>query len=299
MSDRITSFFQAEAATILASIKNIQKLLPHPEHNSSAHNGEEGSYLEYLLRAFLNKHLPLRYRAYTGFILRPAVKKGDHDRSRREKEIDTHSSQLDIIIYDTADYPIFEQYEEFVIVPPEGVIAIISVKKTLRNKDVPNELKALQNAVFTCRSTVTKKESHTSKDYSRLPVSVLFGFDVEKGDWVKKSYAEINKYGYESFDEAVNAIICLKKGSIFKVRPKGSDPKEVGEKFDNKAKYEIHTHASKKEGLALQILLTVILSMCYDVSRTNSLRAGFTSIPRDFKTIAGIIPVNSLRVPKS
>ena len=39
-----------------------------------------------------------------------------------------HSTQLDIIVYDSAKYPIFQRFGESVIVPPEGVVGIISVK---------------------------------------------------------------------------------------------------------------------------------------------------------------------------
>ena len=64
----------------------------------------------------------------TGFILRPAVKTGTSNKSRKS-ETDQHSTQLDIIVYDSHHYPIFQRFGDNVIVPPEGVIAIISVKK--------------------------------------------------------------------------------------------------------------------------------------------------------------------------
>lgn len=43
--------------------------------------------------------------------------------------MDSHSTQLDILIYDSAKYPIFQRFGENVIVPPEGVAGIISVKR--------------------------------------------------------------------------------------------------------------------------------------------------------------------------
>lgn len=46
----------------------------------------------------------------TGFILRPAVKTGKDNRKRR-KEKDSNSTQLDIIIYNSAKYPIFRDLE--------------------------------------------------------------------------------------------------------------------------------------------------------------------------------------------
>ena len=64
---------------------------------------------------------------------------------------DRHSSQLDIIVYDMDAYPVFERLEEFCIVPPEGVIGVISVKKTLFYKDLAGEIFALKGAADLCR----------------------------------------------------------------------------------------------------------------------------------------------------
>lgn len=55
-----------------------------------------------------------------------------------------HSTQLDIIVYDSAKYPIFQRFGESVIVPPEGVVGIISVKKHLHDTDVTHELSVLK-----------------------------------------------------------------------------------------------------------------------------------------------------------
>ena len=80
--------------------------------------------------------------ALTGSILRPAVKTGLKNRSRKN-EVDSHSTQLDILIYDSAKYPIFQRFGENVIVPPEGVVGIISVKKNLHENDIVHEAQVL------------------------------------------------------------------------------------------------------------------------------------------------------------
>ena len=49
-----------------------------------------------------------------------------------------------IIVYDSAKYPIFQRFGESVIVPPEGVVGIISVKKHLHDTDVAHELSVLK-----------------------------------------------------------------------------------------------------------------------------------------------------------
>ena len=65
----------------------------------------------------------------TGFILRAGVKSPDSVKQRRRDE-DQHSGQLDLIVYDT-EMPVYQRFGDTAVVPPEGVIAVISVKKNL------------------------------------------------------------------------------------------------------------------------------------------------------------------------
>ena len=147
---RIRDFFNNECRSLLSTYRNIESLIPSEKKSGAAHTGEEGRYIESLIRAFLNKHLPKELEALSGFIIRPAVKVGDHDRVRRQIEEDQHSTQIDIIVYDSTNYPIYERFEEFVIVPPEGVISIISVKKNLYEGQLNKELENLVNAAQLC-----------------------------------------------------------------------------------------------------------------------------------------------------
>lgn len=54
-------------------------------------------------------------------------------------------------MYDSAKYPIFQRFGESVIVPPEGVVGIISVKKHLHDTDVTHELSVLKKAATLCK----------------------------------------------------------------------------------------------------------------------------------------------------
>ena len=63
--------------------------------------------------------------------MRPAVKTGLNNKTRKNEQ-DDNSTQLDILIYDSAKYPIFQRFGDSVIVPPEGVVGVISVKKKLK-----------------------------------------------------------------------------------------------------------------------------------------------------------------------
>ncbi|MFV8226224.1 DUF6602 domain-containing protein [Christiangramia aquimixticola] len=290
---RVRELFNSEAEQLLSIYKNIEKLIPNEKTSGSAHHGEEGRYIEYLIRDFLNKHLPQQLEAFTGFIHRPATKTGDGDRTRRRKEFDKHSAQIDIIVYDKANYPIFERFEEFVVVPPEGVIGIISIKKALRTSELEKEIKSLINAVSLCR--------HYDRNGKvvRGPSTTIFTFknmicpnsSFEKR--MRTIYKKIeNSHKDITFDQCIGQIIALDSYSLFKRRPNDE------ESFDKNANY-IAFNNSKNEyyHFPLQFLLTSILSSFYHQTRTPIHRPGFTSFPTDKKhdIDLGILKVTRLR----
>jgi uncharacterized CHY-type Zn-finger protein len=290
---RVRDLFNAEAEQLLSIYENIERLIPNEKTAGSAHYGEEGRYIEYLIRDFLNKHLPNQLEAFTGFIHRPATKTGLHDRTRRRKEFDKHSAQIDIIVYDKANYPIFEKFEEFVIVPPEGVIGIVSIKKALRTPEIEKELMNLITAVSLCRHYDAKK------DVVRGPSTTIFTFknviqpksEFEKR--VKSIYKKIeNTHKDLTFDQCVGQIISLDSYSLFKRRPNSES------EFNKKAEYIAFNHPNKDEyHFPLQFLLTSIMSAYYHISRTNINRPGFTSFPSNRKhdIVLGTIDVTRLR----
>nr|AOW71378.1 hypothetical protein [Enterobacter cloacae] len=158
---RVRNFFDIEAKEIMERYRVIETLLPNTNSKGAYHRGEEGRYIESLLRSFLNSHLPSNLKAMSGFILSPSTKTGIEDNTRVENFPDRHSRQLDIIVYDVANYPIYERFEEFCIVPPEGVVSIISVKKKLKTNDIHHEVKALRDAATLCSGN-KKRTPHTA-----------------------------------------------------------------------------------------------------------------------------------------
>lgn len=275
---RVREFFNSEAKSLLALYKNIETLIPSSHKSGAAHVAEEGRYVESILRGFLNKHLPDDLKAFSGFILRPATKTGNHDRSRRKTEVDRHSKQLDIIVYDYKTYPVFERFEEFVIVPPEGVIAIISVKKQLYENQIVSELESLAEAAELCNVK-------TSSGIMRGPSTCLISFSNQikprktfekRMEWIFKQIEETHKNKY--FDQCIGQIIALNSFSLFKRRP--NDEKN----FDKKANYVAFSHGKEDEyHFGLQFLLTGILAAFYHESRRHELRPGFTSFPTERK----------------
>lgn len=276
----IQKFFRQEALSMLDAYKNFETLIPSSKGAGAEHKGEDGRFVENLIRSFLSKYLPKELEVLTGFIVRPAVKVGKNERSRKNEK-DSHSTQLDIIIYNSAHYPVFLRSNDTVIVPPEGVISIISVKKTLNDGDIEHELHALKEASKLCRCGDL-----------RGPYLALVSMDnninkqnPDTFDWIfnkmKLMYENDDNLG---FDDMVGYLGAFKHWGIFKARPKEKKPKD--------ARYVMFKHDEETENhLGLQFLLTGILSVYYDCSRTNVIRPGFTSFPsnRPYDRELGII----------
>jgi hypothetical protein len=284
--NRVREYFAAEAEALFRAYQHIETLIPHSERKGAAHPGEEGRHIESLIRSFLNKHLPRDFRALSGFILRPATRTGSVNRERLP-EGDTHSRQLDVIVYDTAHYPIYEQFEEFVIVPPEGVVAIVSVKKRLYRSALANEFEALSEAVQLCR------HRNTHDRLVRGPNTALLAFTCE-GDFnavMNATKTHLEKLQPCPFDKLIGQLIVMDSGTAIKSRPYPPD-ETVSE-----AQYIFVEHRDNEQHLGLQFLLTGIMSSIYDLSRSNIPRPGFTSFQsgREKDGVLTTIPVSGLR----
>lgn len=283
---RLRDYWSSEVQALLAAYRQFETLLPNAKTQGAAHRGEDGRFVEDLLRTYMRKYLPKDLEVLTGFIIRPAVKTGADNRSR-SGQIDDHSTQLDVIVYDTANYPVFQRFGDSVIVPPEGVIAIISVKKTLNDVDIAAECSVLQKASVLCRS-----DEKLEEDRTRGPFLALVGTksEIEKKDpptdeWVFSKIAAT--YGPDvRFDDMIGLVSDLSQWSIFKTRPKQT----------SQAPYLYFQHGPSEQHLGFQFLITGILSVYYDKSRQRRDRPGFTAFPKRKATKRlGTVPCNGLR----
>lgn len=91
------------------------------------HGPTIGGYREELFRSLLQRHLPKRYHAATGFV-------------------DGCPNQIDILIYDQMDYTVFFREGDLVVVPPAAIRALIEVKSNLTSKELTDALKHLEEA---------------------------------------------------------------------------------------------------------------------------------------------------------
>ncbi len=253
---RIRDFFASEAESMFKAYKNFETLLPSKVRKGSQHTAEEGRFVESILRNFLIKHLPSNIGVFSGFILK---KHAENDKFEA-------STQIDIIIYDTGNFPIYEKFQEFVIVPPEGVLGIISVKKTLRLADLKSECPKILKNLYLCSSSTI-----------RNPMTALFGFKnegiiIEKNlDLISTLLLEENK----CFDDSIYYVTCLKDFTIYKETPLHENYKEMVKVEHTVVNYNNH---QKNYDLALQSLINSILSVYYERNNKKSQRPYFNQI---------------------
>ena len=284
---RIQEYLSSEAKALLAVYRQFQTLLPDPTQDAASHKGEDGRYIESLIKEYLKKHQPKDLEVVTGFILRPAVKTGTQNRNRAS-ETDTHSTQLDIIVYDSSHYPIFQRFGDNVIVPPEGVIAIISVKKKFNDGDFVSEVTALKKAAKLCRYTNERNEKIRGPFLAMIAMHSIEKKTISTAKWIFNQIAPTFDSSEDTFDELVGLISNIEGWSIFKRRPNNDSIK---------AQYISFTHNAGEEHFGLQFLLTGILSVYYDSTRNSRERPGFTAFPsgRHQNEDLGEIEVSKLR----
>lgn len=287
---RLRVFWNQEVKSLLAVYRQFETLLPNSKTAGAAHRGEDGRYVEALVRSYLQKYLPKDLEVLTGFILRPAVKLGDNDRSR-SKEQDLHTTQLDIIIYDSGTYPVFQRMGDTVIVPPEGVVAVLSVKKTLRDAEITPECSALLEASRACRSAEPNEETRR-----RGPFLALIAADSDVSDTQKPKEAKIFEklevlYGSSNvFDDMIGFVGDLSAWHVFKTRP--PTKLTASNRF---ARYMYVELDDQELHQGFQYILSGILSVYYDKTRSGVKRPGYTAFASKPARELGKIAFSSLR----
>ena len=285
---RVREFMENEVEAMLKTYEQFQILIPAKEKGGAAHPGEDGMYVEALLKGYIEKFLPKGLEVLTGFILRPAIKTGK-GKTERTKDEDSHSSQLDLIIYDSASYPIFLRMGEHVIVPPEGVIGVISVKKNLYFSQVDQEIKALEQVGQLC----TGKNAVGQE--VKGPFLALVAMDTtEEGTlatqgekifaYLKKAFSQTGTNRYDWFPGYVGV---LSKWSVYKAAPK-----QTKKESEKKARYLFYEHKENEKYLGFYLIINGILNVYYDKTRGTERRLGFALLGsgRGYDKYLGEIP---------
>lgn len=267
-----------EAEAMLKVYSQFQILIPADGREGAAHPGEDGMYVEALLKSYIQKFLPSGLEALTGFILRPAVKTGSGKKERAGDQ-DSHSSQLDIIVYDSANFPVFLRMGDHVIVPPEGVIGVISVKKNLYFSQLDQEIKALEQVGKLCTGR------NAGNQEVKGPFLALVSMDTKENGTADKQgekiFAHLSKIfcqkGKNRYDWMPGYVGALNRWSVYKTGPKKDPPeKEKEEKErERKAEYLLFEHKENEKYLGFQLIISGLLAVYYDKTRGNERRLGF------------------------
>lgn len=279
---------------LLSTYNQFQALIPAKNRAGAGHPGEDGRYVEYLIKEYLKRYLPRNLEVLTGFILRPAVKCGDNDRSRKADEHEA-SGQLDILVADTANYPVYQRFGDSVILPPEGVAGIISVKKHLRPKDISHECEMLAQATALC--------SHMrGKQRARSPFTALLTVEDAFDENHKTPLSTLKKrkivYGkleecYQkkktlSYDEMIDFVGALTQWGVYKERPKAQ----------KEAAYFGFDYGSGHESAGFQLILQGILDVYYANMPQSVVCPGFTdNRGEDYAEKLGVIFYHCLNIP--
>lgn len=285
---RVRQFMENEVEAMLKTYEQFQILIPAEGKSGAAHPGEDGMYVEALLKGYIEKFLPKGLEVLTGFILRPAIKTGK-GKKERTKDKDTHSSQLDLIIYDSASYPVFLRMEDHVIVPPEGVIGVISVKKNLYFSQVDEEIKALERVGQLCTGKNTMDQEVKGPFLALVAMDTTeSGMSVTQGkrifDCLEKIFVQAGTNRYDWFPGYVGV---LNKWSVYKAAPKQTEKES-----EKKAKYFFYRHKKNEKYLGFSLIINGILNVYYDKTRGNEKRLGFAllSSGRGYDEKLGEIP---------
>jgi hypothetical protein len=155
-----------------------------------------GIFRESLIRDFLERILPKSVSIDSGFIYGYGLDKVKTSR------------QIDIIIWDSSKYgPIF-QIREFVVVPPESVIAIITVKSNMNNSDIEDGLDNLSSVIDLDlqfrRSRIDKECKHIFKPIGKYFISYKGTTNKEK---TKEKISEYYQKLFRKNQEYSNIII--------------------------------------------------------------------------------------------
>lgn len=149
-------FYESIGKEIYAKKNRVRNII------GDSHWGEEGKYKEILLKKIIQHYLPQDLSIGTGFIA-----------TKTNESIST-TSQIDLILYQNSYPPLFRE-EDFVILHPEPVCAIIEVKTNIRNskKDLEEILeKASRNAIEVLQN---KKEPYSPVHF----FNGIFSYDTE------------------------------------------------------------------------------------------------------------------------
>jgi hypothetical protein len=134
MAEGVTrkALFAQAAAKIRADFDSLA-LVPH--------SGERGREAEVIVRDFLEGHIPKRFGITSGFVI---------------DSRDAISRQMDVVIYDALNCPMYRASESAAIIPSNNVAAVIEVKSKLDKAELADCFAKIASVKALAKSRVPK-----------------------------------------------------------------------------------------------------------------------------------------------
>ncbi len=170
----------------------VFKLLGSTQQYSS------GTFREGLFRTFLENILPSSISVNSGFIY--------------GFEVENNSKQLDVIIWDSSRYGVIYKTKEYVIVAPESVIAIITVKTNMKKCDIESALDNLDSIINLDRLFRRSRLNQKTKKNLHKPIAKYFmsynppNDPIKAGLTISEHYKDLLLNNQQYANEIINAL---------------------------------------------------------------------------------------------
>lgn len=231
------SYYDGFAEEIMGKFQRLRKL--------TAHNGASGSYHEEILKVVLRNFLTTRYSVKTGFIF---------------KDDSSVSKQLDIIIVDEfspAAY-IFQE-DDFVVVMPEAVIAVIEVKTTLNSTQFDLAIENIRSAKL-----LFDNPAHHP--------GLIFGYQSVSDGTGKMNNDKLNTRFNGDKSKLLKGCEQLAPDAIFWLQDNFSTLKfdSATKSIGNGAYYHSFNNPDGNTGWQLSVLLSIVVSACEQIETNRT-----------------------------
>lgn len=167
---------------------------------TNPHYAERGAEAQEILIKFLNNHLPKRYAASTGIII------------DNQNNI---SPQVDVIIYDAVNSPVYRKDERIMILPSDNAAVAIEVKSSLSKKELEDAGQKIKKVKNLKKTSITNVDQEVTKSGLVITqtLGVVFAYTSSTSlETLAENLVDINK----SIEAHcwIDLIIVLDKGTI-------------------------------------------------------------------------------------
>jgi len=173
----LTGYAALMGASFSSRVDLLQKVI------QGAHYPSLGRYKERLLAQYIRDYIPQRFSVGTGFVLFPHEDTdppgGVENHDPLNKSAFSISHQCDILVYDSNQIPPVFRDDDFVVVRPESVRAVIEVKGSLSMPELNSSLSSFVDFGRRWRQTQLFYKQHHQK-LTVVPKLFLMAWAIQR-----------------------------------------------------------------------------------------------------------------------